>query len=258
MHQAPSGDTAVYVYCVAPAERFEDGSYRFTSSAIGGRGDEIRAVQCGDLVAIVSDSPLMRYTLRREYLVPHEQVIEEAMRRADVLPATFGSISPSDDHVRERLLKPRSRELHEYLSYINGRVELDVKVYWNEDRLYSEILAENPDILALREAVRVQSDEDSYYDRIQLGELIQAAVAGKREAEAEPLLAALAPLAFDTKINDPLMDTMVLNAAFLVDKQRESEFDGAVAAITSEQEGRLLVQYLGPLPPYNFVSIRVG
>ena len=257
MDRALLADTGVYVYCVAPADAFEDGGYRFSSPAIGGRGDEIRTVRHEDLVAVVSDSPMMRYTLRREYLVPHEQVIEETMRRADVLPVTFGSIALGDQQVRERLLEPRSRELHDYLSYIHGRVELDVKVYWNEERVFAEVLLENPDILALREAVNAQSEESSYYDRIQLGEMIHSAVASKRDAEAEAILAALSPLAYDTRVNDPLMDMMVLNGAFLVHKERESEFDEAVAAMTEANEGRLLVQYLGPLPPYNFVSIRI-
>ena len=58
-------------------------------------------------------------------------------------------------------------------------------------------------------------------------------------------------------MNDNLSDMMLRNAAFLVDKSQEQAFDAKVHALGEAQAGRQIFQYLGPLPPYTFVDIRV-
>jgi hypothetical protein len=58
-------------------------------------------------------------------------------------------------------------------------------------------------------------------------------------------------------VNKNLSDMMLLNAAFLVDKSQEQAFDARVQALGEAQAGRQIFQYVGPLPPYNFVDLRV-
>ncbi len=50
---------------------------------------------------------------------------------------------------------------------------------------------------------------------------------------------------------------MILNAAFLVSRDREAAFDTRVKEIGQRYDGRLLFKYTGPWPPYNFVNIRL-
>lgn len=257
MQPAPQAETGVYVYCVTPADAFDAADVAFESPPMGGAENQIRVVRHGDLAAIVSNSPVMRYTLRREYLAPHEAVVAEAMRHGDVLPVAFGSIARSDEQVRERLLKAMSDELHEYLQYVHERVELDLKVHWDRETLFAEILEDNPEIRGLRDLVSAEDPDAAYYERIQLGELTQAAIAAKSEGEAQVIMEQLSPMAADTRVNDPLTDMMILNAAFLVEKAREPEFDERVQELAATQAGRFVIQYVGPLPPYNFVTIRV-
>jgi hypothetical protein len=64
-------------------------------------------------------------------------------------------------------------------------------------------------------------------------------------------------LAVETKVNKHLGDLMLLNAAFLVDKAQEQAFDAKVQALGAAGAGRQIIQYVGPLPPYNFVDIRM-
>jgi hypothetical protein len=51
---------------------------------------------------------------------------------------------------------------------------------------------------------------------------------------------------------------MVLNAAFLVEREREGVFDAAVSAIAERNAARLMLKYVGPLPPFNFVDLGWG
>jgi hypothetical protein len=48
-----------------------------------------------------------------------------------------------------------------------------------------------------------------------------------------------------------------MNAAFLIERDREAEFDQKVKEIASKYEGKLSFKYTGPWPPYNFVHIRL-
>jgi hypothetical protein len=50
---------------------------------------------------------------------------------------------------------------------------------------------------------------------------------------------------------------MILNAAFLVERDKAVEFDHAVNEIAQRYDGRLRFHYTGPWPPYNFVNIRL-
>jgi hypothetical protein len=57
--------------------------------------------------------------------------------------------------------------------------------------------------------------------------------------------------------NKPIGDKMIMNAAFLIQKAREAEFDAAVNKVAQKFGDRLNFKYTGPWPPYNFVNIRL-
>jgi hypothetical protein len=217
----------------------------------------VRILTYDDLAAVVSDATHAQYAISRENLLAHQRVITQAMTRSDVLPVAFGTVAESDQQVQEQLLKREADALHQALDSVGGRIELDLSVLWNEERLFAEIVAENDDIRALRDSLAGQSPEATHYERIQLGEMIAAAIQRKSEAEAASLLDALEPLAVDAKVNENQSDMMLLNAAFLVDKTQQQVFDAKVQALEEAQTGRQVFRYVGPLPPYNFVDIRL-
>ncbi len=66
-------------------------------------------------------------------------------------------------------------------------------------------------------------------------------------------------LEFGLKVNwdRDQIDKMIMNAAFLVERDRETEFDAVVNKIAKKYGKRLKFKYTGPWPPYNFVNIRL-
>ncbi len=255
MPQSPSAGT--YIYCIGRADAFGEDDSPLQARAIGAVGDPVRTVEFMSLAAVVSDSPAARYDISRANTMAHQVVIEEAMGRSDILPVRFSTVAKSDEAVRDRLLKRRFGELHSLLHFVQGRVELGLKVFWNRERLFADVTAESAQIRALRDAIINRSAEEAHYERIRLGQLTEAAINSKRDREAETILESLRPLATETKVNKVLTDMMVLNAAFLVDRSREQEFDAKVSALDSAEDGRLMLKYVGPLPPYNFVNLVV-
>jgi hypothetical protein len=257
MGQTPTSTTGTYIYCIARAQPFEQGDLPFTTPGIGGREKAVRILTSDDLAAVVSDATRDDYDVTRENLLAHQRVIMQAMTRSDVLPVSFGMVAESDQQVQEQLLHGAADDLHHALEDVQGCIELELKVLWNEERLFADIVAENDDIRALQDSLAGQPPEATQYERIRLGERVAAAIQHKTDAEAAALLDALEPLAVETRVNDNLGDMMLLNAAFLVDRSQEQAFDATVQALSEAQAGRQIFQYVGPLPPYNFVDIEL-
>jgi hypothetical protein len=155
------------------------------------------------------------------------------------------------------VLKRRFGEFHGFLQELEGRVELGLKAFWYEGVIFQEVVAENPPIRHLRDSLTGRRPEETYYERIRLGEVVEAAIWKKRDEDAEKILSRLRPLGYQSQVNKVVTDRMVLNAAFLVERSRQGEFDAAVKKLDAEMGKRFIFKYVGPVPPYNFVSIVV-
>jgi hypothetical protein len=251
----PEPETAIgkYVYCIIRCSE----PIQFTTLGIGERGDTVHTIHFEDMAAVVSDSPAIEYESSRRNMMAHTLVLEEVMRDFTILPVRFSTIAPSVEAIQEKLLKRRFGEFHGLLQEMEGRVELGLKAFWYEDIIFNEIVEESPPIRRLRDSLMGRPSEETYYERIRLGEMVEAAMWKKRDEDAEKILTPLRPLVYETRVNKVITDRMVLNAAFLVDEARQAEFDAAVDKLDEEMGKRLIFKYAGPVPPYNFVNIVV-
>lgn len=246
-----------YLYGIGHATPFHGKDAGFNVSGVGGEGAEVRAIEYRDLAALVSDARQAHFDLSREHVLSHQRVLEAALERSAILPVSFATVMPDDEHVRENLLIPAYEDLLEGLDYVEGRVELDLRVLWNRERLFAEVVAEDEAIRVRRDRIAGQPEDATYYERVQLGEMTAAAISRKREDLASLIWETLEPLAVESVENEMLTEMMVLNAAFLVDRSREAEFDNEVQALAGSQAERLIFRYIGPLPPYNFIDLRL-
>jgi hypothetical protein len=240
-----------YFYCIirCPEPR------EFSTRGIGEQGAIVHAIPYNDIAAVVSDSPIVEYDNSRRNMMAHSAVLDEVMRDHTILPVRFGFVAPSERSIREQMLQRRYRELDRLLLAMEGKAELGLKAFWYEDVVYREIVDSNPAISQLRNALVGRPAEETYYERIKLGELVEAAMKKMRADDVERILGALRPLAFQTRVNDVITERMVLNAAFLVERAREPEFDKAIQALDAELGKRLIFKYVGSAAPYNFVNI---
>ncbi|HEX5570338.1 MAG TPA: GvpL/GvpF family gas vesicle protein [Ktedonobacterales bacterium] len=254
MGNAPNQRGGSYLYCVTWSQPFSGGS---TFQANGIAGQPARVVTQGDLAAIVSDSPTDQYDITLANVRAHEAVIEEAMRRADVLPVSFGTVADSDQSVQRRLLQSQAGELRTQLQHVAGRVEMGVKVLWEQSALFAQIAANDPHIQELGGQIAGTTAEETYDTRVELGELTDQAIQAQRAQDAQAILDTLSPLAVDTRTNNIISDMMIVNAAFLVEKGQQQAFTQKVNQLEQANTGKLIIQQAGPLPPYNFVSVVV-
>lgn len=229
----------------------------FASPGIGGRGDEVHTIALGRLAAVVSNSPRIEYDNSRRNMMAHTRVLEEVMAGHTLLPVCFGTVASDETTIVEKILRERREELIGLLEQMRGRMELGLKVSWREDVIFQEVLAENPSIRKLRDSLVGRSPDRTHFERIRLGEQIGQAMERKRREDEERVLERVRPFVHKTRLNKPIGDQMVVNAAFLVEAARESELDASIRAMDAEWGERLTFKYVGPVPPYNFVTITI-
>lgn len=243
----------MYLYAVIA----DAGQKTFKTRGIGERGDDVETICYRRLAAVVSASQVDQYENSRRNMMAHTQVLEEVMTEFDLLPVRFGTVADSRAAITEGLLIPRYNELTELLEQMRGRIELGLKVFWREDTVFAEIARDNDNIRILKDSLLGRSLEETYYERIKLGEAVEKALSQMHIREEERILSILRPLALKSRSNKVFGDRMILNAAFLVSRENEKAMDEAVQALERDEGGRLLFKYVGPVPPYNFVNIVV-
>ncbi|HEY0321355.1 MAG TPA: GvpL/GvpF family gas vesicle protein [Pyrinomonadaceae bacterium] len=241
-----------YVYCIieSPEPR------SFGPMGIGARGDEVYTVHHQGLAAVISNTPLMVYDPTRDNVFAHEQVNETVMREFTVLPMAFGALFRTEDDIIE-LMRGTEDALRDVLNKMAGKVEYGLKVNWDRDRVIAEIEQENEEIRNLKEQITSRATGSTYFARMQLGRLVEQALSEQSDSYVREVYAALRDTAVASRANKPIGDRMIMNAAFLVEREREAEFDSKVKEIAAKYEGKLSFKYTGPWPPYNFVHIRL-
>jgi hypothetical protein len=237
-----------YVYAVVPSRAPAP-----TGNGIGRR--RLRTVTAGEVAAIVSDAPAGEIQADREDLMAHSRVVEKALGRASVLPMRFGVVMPDADSVREQLLEEFHDELLAQLVELEGKVELHVQAVYEEEVLLREVLQAHPELRARGAALRGHPEDATYYERIELGQLVAQAAESARELDAAAILEALEPLAVAIDVGSPGHERVAAQVAFLVEAARLEEFDAVVDDLGRRNQGRLRFKYTGPLPAYSFVRL---
>jgi len=242
-----------YIYCIIETKQERN----FGPIGIGGRGDEVTTIGYGDLSMVISDSPMTKYVVSRENMLAHEMVIEEVMKEFTVLPVRFCTIASDADEIRN-LLDRRYREFKNLLRDMDHKIELDVKGIWKDmDVIFKEVVEKNKEVKRLKETVEKDKGKKNMQAKVQIGKMVEDALHKKKENEAEKIITVLKKISFDHRLSRAFDDKMFLNAAFLVDRGREKEFDNIMDDLSDKYKKRIKFMYAGPLPPYNFVNITI-
>lgn len=217
-----------------------------------GPSGRVTTVTHGQVAAIVSDVPVDRPLGTRDDLLAHEAVVDTVAATTAVLPMRFPAVV-EEKGVVEELLGPHHDRFVAVLGELEGRVQFTLKGRYEQEPVLRELIEADPEIRALQEKVRDLPEDASYYDRVRLGEVIVAALEERRDDESAQMLQRLEPFAVGIVANQPGQPDDVVNAAFLVERDRAAEFESAVEDLGRDLAGRVRLRLLGPLAPYDFV-----
>ena len=242
-----------YLYCIIKEKKPKE------FNVLGIEEGRVYSISQGLLSVVVSDAGIKEYPISRENTLTHQKVIEEVMKEYDVLPISFGTVAESEKNIREKILKLKTRELSDTLEKIKGKVELNLKAVWLDmSNIFQEVLKENKEIQAAKKEASTISGMGKTNLAMEVGKMVAGALEEKKEREAREILEPLKKIAEDFKENKAQLDQVIFNAAFLVSKGKEKEFDEEVSKLGEKYDGKIKFLYVGSLPLFNFVNINLS
>jgi hypothetical protein len=214
-----------------------------------------------DIAAVVSDSEIVDYshmpkdTLGR-LLVSHQQLIEKVMTTHSIIPMRLGTFAGSNEEVRQILAKG-FRTIKDIFERAKNSIEIDVVATLNDLKSFLQEVSQEDEIRQLKQSLLNKEGGITIDDQMKVGVLVKRHLDKKKEMFANQIQAALGEIAQNLKAHDLMDDKMVLNTAFLLDKNRQKEFEHKLDEINDKFEDKLNFRCVGPLPPYSFYTLEV-
>ena len=241
-----------YVYGIIQASQPK----AFGKTAIGAAGETVYTVHHGDVAAVVSKTPVFIFDPTRENALAHEHVIETVMTTNTIIPMSFGTVFRTEEDIKE-VLKSIYPSLKDVLKQMSGKLEFGLKVTWDRDRVIEELKRDHEEIHRFHQELTKKHLQSTYFARMQLGRMIEKALAERSADYTREIYDALRSTCVASRDNKVIGDKMIMNAAFLINREKEADFDAAVNRVAQKFADRLNFKYTGPWPPYNFVNIRL-
>ena len=249
--RAAAGDRrGKYVYCIIRTKE----PLRFGPVGIGAEPTDVHTISHRELAAVVSDTPIEVFDATRENVLAHERVNEAVMKKHTVIPMSFGTVFKTKDDIVE-LLRAAYDAFVDVLKKMDDKLEFGLKVLWDRDAVVRQIESEDDDVRRLKSEISSQ-EGSTYFARMQYGRLMDSALEARSERYVTDIFEQLRPVSVASRANKPIGDKMIMNAAFLVARDKEAAFDARVKQIGAKLDS-LTFKYTGPWPPYNFVNIRL-
>jgi gas vesicle protein GvpL/GvpF len=245
-----STQTGTYVYGIVPADVELNSGVR----GVGNPPGEITLVRSGDLAALVSEVDVTKPLGTPEDLQAHQEILDAVVTETPVLPLRFGAVLTGEDAVATELLEANHDEFAEILPQLEGSAQFVVRGRYAEEAILAEILSENSAAARLADRIRGADPEASRKLRIQLGEIVNNAVADKRQADTHLLMSAMKGHCMASVTRDATSELDAVYAAFLLNAGQAAELERVLADLSDRWSGRVELSILGPMAPYDFVG----
>jgi len=227
----------------------------------------------GKIAALVSRLPKTDYASKAvesnsgdvSWLSPramaHDRVLTWAQDHGGVIPLPMFSMWGSEEAL-QKSLKAKAAKLKGTFERVSGADEFGLRVHRRDDVMLEAIDDLDPALAKLRREAESAAPGQRYLLERKVAEQSKEAVRAASRRLAKQIFTELCGFARDA-LSRPLVPeanrvpdaTLVLNAAFLVDRTRLEEFRVAVGARVRDYQPRgLAFDFTGPWPPYNFVA----
>jgi hypothetical protein len=228
---------------------------RFSFTGVGEA--DVYTINHQKIAAIVSDAESKEIDPTRKNVQAHTIVQDNLLKEYTLLPMAFGMVAAGTDEVRG-LLEKNYEGLTSELSRLAGNIEVELKLYWDQETIIKEIQGENREFSGLKAKINAAS---SLLEKrnllIEAGKMVDNILLAWKSKYTDMVFNVLKELSCQAKVNNPVGLKNLLNASFLIDKTRENTFKEQVYNLDSKFQGKVNFKYIGPMPPYNFVELKL-
>jgi hypothetical protein len=246
----------IYIYGIVP--NFYD-TEMFRSLENSG----VYAIPFENISAIVSDreGTQLDYSDRESLgylLVNHQKTIEELQNKGFnvVIPMRLGTIVNSKEDVF-KIFENGYDLIIDTLKKTQFLTEVDLAVTWADFSGTLKEIGKNPEVITMKNNIIENIDKVSHDDQMKVGMLVQTKLKEKNIKVELNILDSLAPICIDIKTHEVMNDQMLINSAFLINRNNQEEFEQLIGKLDKEYNGLLNFKIIGPLPCYSFYTIEV-
>ncbi len=240
---------ARYLYAVV--NRNERPAY----PGIGIGGADVYAIPGGSVAAVVSDVPNPKIRPERLHLAAHQEVLKCLMKECRaVLPMSFGIIAGSPDAVH-KILTRNQEALAEQLRYVEGKVEMGLRVTWDVPNIFEYFVNTHPELAAARDRFFGPQRQPTNEDKMHVGRMFENMLREDQDTHAQKVETLLADRGFAIKRNACRNEYEVMSLACLVESSAIAGFEAAVFDAAKLFDNHFAFDYNGPWAPHNFVTV---
>lgn len=260
-------DRLLYVYgAVAPG-------FDASRAPAGLDGVPVEVLRGGSCAALLSRLPSDEYAPERiearsgemEWVTPralaHDRVMTWAQEHGGIIPMPMFSMWSGEAAVAG-MLSSRDAELRRAFERVAGADEYGLRVHRRDAEMLAHVHELDPQIAELRRQADAAAPGQKYLLERKIAEQSKQGIRAASQRLAREAFAALELLAREAVMRPltpstsaPPDTTLVLNAAFLVERARLDAFRAELTRHLRSGEPRgLAFDFTGPWPPYNFVG----
>ncbi|HAZ10000.1 MAG TPA: hypothetical protein DCY56_02695 [Candidatus Omnitrophica bacterium] len=215
-----------------------------------------------DISAVVSDSEMIDYTHMRKdrlamFLVRHQKALENIMSLGHtIIPMRLGTFAKNIEEIKHILACGHST-IKDVFNKILNMIEIDVVATWGDFNLVLKEIREGKEIKEFKERLLASPGGVTVDDQMKVGLMVKEALDRIREGYSKRIQASLKSVSQAFNAHELMDDKMVVNIAFLIDKDRREDFDKKVEELNTEFAEKLNFRCVGPLPPYSFYTLEI-
>ena len=193
----------------------------------------------------------------------HIRVISMIMEYSIVVPFKFGTIYNTKDGLK-KFITNYSGSLIENFHHIKGKEEWSVKIYCDRKALCKQIDELSEEAAALEKQIMVSSPGKAFLLTRKKTDLIENEMDRLCKNYGQEYYDEFKNLSESASLNNLLpkeftrrKDTMILNATFLVSKNKVTDFKSTVDTLRKKDgNSGFFIEATGPWPPFSFISIK--
>jgi hypothetical protein len=229
-----------------------DSSDQINESICGLEGAGVYNISFCDIGAVVNEisQPIQRVT--EGTVLEHEAVVEKLMADFTILPVRFQTIIDGRDNLLS-MMQSYYKDFKDNLERLQNKFEFGIKVIWPSDKIKRNIIKV---LVKSKQSVPVSGDSPN--SRFMKEKFEKYKLNKEFEAKADRFIKVMdiffGRFAAEKKLEKLKTRDLLLDAVYLVEKAKESDFREAFEHIKSAHPG-LKYLFSGPWPPYNFVVL---
>jgi len=226
------------------------------------KAEGLELISHKDIQAVVKDFEIedslnMTKEETAKMLVQHQHTLEKIMANGySIIPMKLGTFAADNNEIENILTKGYSF-IKNVTDEAVGKIEIDIVVLWSDFAATLKEVSEEKEISEFKKKLMEDPTKITIEDQKQIGIMIGTALGRKKKEYADKIHRELAEVSVHVVPHDVMNDQMLINTAFLINKNETARFDSMVDEINGELEDKLNFRYVGPLPCYSFYTFEV-